>query len=93
MSFRRVGIGIGVLSFGMAMAAVPVVPGVASAHPAFCSLNKNATKVETKTETSIVKALESGNWPAAQKALLTSFGQETSAEKAAIAALWGRPPA
>jgi len=73
------------------MATVPVVPGVASAHPAFCSLNKNATKVETKAETAIVKALESGNWPAAQKDMIAAFGQETAAEKAAVAALSGAP--
>lgn len=94
MFFRRVVTGTAIVAFGLALAVLPVVPGVAgvaSAHPSFCSLNKHATKIQSKTETAIVKAIESGNWPTAQKALLASFNQDSGAVKAAIAALSGAP--
>jgi hypothetical protein len=91
MFFRRVVVGVGVAAFGLAVGAVPVFPGVASAHPAFCALNKHAASVQSKTGAAVVKALESGNWPAAQKGLITEFGKVNTAEKAAIAALSGAP--
>jgi hypothetical protein len=91
MLIRRVGLGIGILAVGAAAAVSPIAPGVAGAKPSLCSLNKNVSKVQSKAETAIVKAMEAGNWKAAQKALIASFGTETGAEKAALAALSGAP--
>jgi len=54
-------------------------------------LNKNVTKAEVKSSAAISSAIESGNWGAAQKALLASFNQYSQAEAAAISALSNAP--
>jgi len=92
MLLRRLGMGIVVVAVGTAMAFLPTVPVAAnSRHQNVCSLNKNVTKAETKSAGAISSAIESGNWGAAQKALLASFGQYSQAEQAAIAALSNAP--
>ena len=92
MIVRRLGIGIGVLAVGAAMAVVPLGGQAAWAKPSYCSQYGKANKAETKAETTIVSAIESGNWTAAKKALLSAIASESGAEKAAIADLRGAPP-
>jgi phage tail sheath gpL-like len=72
------------------MALVPTLPAGAS-KPGLCSLNKAEQKVELKSTGAITKAIESGNWTAAKKALLASFGQSFQAEQLAVSALSGAP--
>jgi hypothetical protein len=91
MLLRRVGVGFGIVSVGVAMTLVSVAPAGASQRGGLCSLNKSNQKAELRATTAVTKAVESGNWAAAQKALLGAFSQEASAEQQAIAALSGAP--
>ena len=91
MIVRRMGLGIGILAVGTAMALVPLAPQAAWAKPGYCTQYGKANKAETKSETAIVSAIESGNWAAAKKALLSSVSSESGAEKAAIAQLHSAP--
>lgn len=91
MPLRRVGAGIAIVLLGtMTTALVPALPAGAS-KPGLCSLNKAEQKVVLKSTGAITKAIQSGNWAAAKKALLASFGQATQAEQLAVSALSGAP--
>ncbi|MGP0032208.1 MAG: hypothetical protein ACLPVF_17105 [Acidimicrobiales bacterium] len=98
-------IGIGIATIGMALALVPAVSASASVRgvtsvrsvealqtSSLCKAYKSDAKAEEGTEgTALVKAMESGNWAAAQKAMLAAFGNETTAEKEMVAALSSAP--
>lgn len=91
-------IGLGVATVGMALSLVPAVAGasVKASAPlrsnALCTAYKADQKAADKSETpSFTKAIESGKWPAAQKALLSEFNGATGEEKALVSALAGAP--
>lgn len=58
---------------------------------AFCKLYRKQLGTNTKSEKSLTKAMESGNWPATKKALLVEFSSEKTVEKNFIAALSSAP--
>ena len=92
-------IGLGVATIGMAFSLVPAVAASASVRTvrpvqtsALCKVYKADLAQSTKsTGAAITKAIESGNWPAAQKALLSAFASAGGAEKALVAALASAP--
>jgi len=57
----------------------------------FCKLYRKQLSTNTKSEKSLTKAMESGNWPATKKALLVEFSSEKTVEKNFIAALSHAP--
>lgn len=81
---------ISIVVMGTTMAVVPTL-GSGASKLGLCSLNKSQQKVELKSTGAITKAMESGNWAAAKKALLASFGQASQAEQLAVSALSGAP--
>ncbi len=98
-------IGIGIAALGMAVALVPAasasasVSGVDAVHSVSalgissqCKAYKADGEAAEKADGSaLVKAIESGNWADAQKALLSSFNNETSAEKTVLGTLSHSP--
>ena len=99
---QRAKIALGVAAVGMTMALVPAVSasaGVASVtsvrslqENSICKAYQANTKAEEKQDTpAYTKALETGNWSAIQKLLLSSFKTESSASKALTSALGSAP--
>ncbi len=91
VSCRRIGIAFGIVSVGAAMSLLPVPPALASQRPDLCALVKSNYTASTKEDSEIPQALESGDWPSAQKALLAVFDQATQAEQEAVDALSNAP--
>ncbi len=87
---RRIGVAVGTLAIGAVMGLVPALPAGAS-KGGLCSLNKSEESVSLKSTEAVSKAIESGNWAAAKKALLSSFSRVSQAEQLAIQALSGAP--
>jgi hypothetical protein len=100
---NRAGIGLGIAALAMGVAFVPAiapasatvsrVAAVSSVRTsALCNDYKQQQSSLAKTQGgSLVKAMESGNWPAVQKAMLASFGAEGGAIKDLESALSGAP--
>jgi hypothetical protein len=57
----------------------------------FCKLYHKQLNTNTKSEKSLTKAMESGNWAATKKALLVEFSSEKTVEKNFIGALSSAP--
>jgi hypothetical protein len=71
------------LAAGVALALLPTATASATIEKsAICKAYTTEVNQETKGESGLVKDMESGNWAAAQKALLATFGKEASEEKA-----------
>jgi hypothetical protein len=60
---------------------------------AFCKLYRKQLSANTKSEKSLTKAMESGNWAATKRALLVEFSSEKTVEKNFLAALSSAPAA
>jgi len=96
---KKAKIGLGVATIGMALSLVPAVTASASVREssavrtsALCTAYKADIKASSSAVTAkITKAIESGNWPAAQKALLSAFSSEAGLEKNLISALNSAP--
>jgi hypothetical protein len=96
---KKAKIGLGVATIGMALSMVPAVTASASVSASatlrtssLCKAYKADLKAASKSESaSIEKAIESGNWPAAQKALLSAFNGESGLEKSLVASLASAP--
>ncbi|HEY6472705.1 MAG TPA: hypothetical protein VIY26_07420 [Acidimicrobiales bacterium] len=96
---HRAKIGIGIATIGMAVALMPAVGASANAKPvgiietsAFCKAYKSELQQSGKADSgSIVKAMESGNWSEAQKALLSVYNSSGKQEKIVEGLLNGAP--
>jgi hypothetical protein len=89
--------------FVMAAAAVGMLAAMAPAasagaashgsnpHAKICSLAKSELAGNTKQEVAIETAIESGNWPKAQKSLLSVYNNGAKLESQAEAALSSAP--
>jgi hypothetical protein len=96
---KKAKIGLGIATIGMACSLVPAVAVSASVRTIrplqtsqFCKVYKAELAQSDKSSSAAVeKAMTSGNWPKAQKALLSVFNASTGAEKAVISALAGAP--
>ena len=103
---NRVKAGIGVATIGMAMALVPAIsPASASvsrvasvssvsslSSNALCRDYKNQQSASANTQGSALeKAYASGNWPAIQKALLSTYNSEAGAISKLESVLSGAP--
>ncbi len=90
---QRARLGIGMLAVGVALALLPAATASATSatvgKSALCKAYTTEINQQTKGESGLVKEMESGNWPAVQKALLSTFGKEASEEKAFAAYLNG----
>jgi hypothetical protein len=91
MILRRVLIGAGAFTMGASLALGPVtVASASSNHKAnhhktsshgsnpnggLCTLERQVSSSTNKTETSLTKAIESGNWAEAKSAMLASLAQ------------------
>jgi hypothetical protein len=94
-------VGIRSLAIGLTVTAASVAPmwTLASGAAAkgsdpgnkICTLTKSQLASTTKTSTALEKALLSGNWAVAKKALLASFGGEKKLQQQAVAAYSGAP--
>jgi hypothetical protein len=103
---NRVKAGIGVATIGMAMALIPAISpasasvssvssvlGVSSlSSNALCRDYKNQQTASANTQGSaLAKAYTSGNWPAIQKALLSTYNSEAGAISKLESVLSGAP--
>jgi hypothetical protein len=80
---QRARLGIGMLAVGVALALLPATTASASIEKsALCKAYTAEVNQSTKGASGLAKEMESGNWPAIQKALLATFGKEASEEKA-----------
>ena len=96
---RKAKIGLGVATMGLAVCLVPAVSASAGVRAsatvrssALCATYKADLKAASKEESSSVeKAIESGNWPRAQKALLSTFNVDAGEEKTLVSDLASAP--
>ena len=80
---QRARLGIGMLAMGVALALLPAATASATIEKsALCKAYTTEVNQQSKGESGLAKEMESGNWPAVQKALLATFGKEASEEKA-----------
>jgi hypothetical protein len=87
---QRARLGIGMLAVGVALALLPAATASASIEKsALCKAYSTEVNQQTKGAAGLAKEMESGNWPAIQKALLATFGKEASEEKLFAAYLNG----
>ena len=78
------------LAVGVALALLPTATASAALEKsAVCKAYTTEINQQTKGGAGLAKEMESGNWPAVQKALLATFGKEASEEKAFAAYLNG----
>jgi hypothetical protein len=94
---RKARVGLGVASLGMALSLIPAVagsaPASASVHTSkLCTIYKaDLNGAGSKVTAAVTRAVESGNWKVAQKALLNAFRTESGSEKSLVAALSNAP--
>jgi hypothetical protein len=97
---NRAKAGIGVAAIGMAMALIPAispasasVSGVSSlSSSALCRDYKNQQSALANTQSSaLARAYASGNWPAIQKALLSTYSSATVTNSKLESVLSGAP--
>jgi hypothetical protein len=70
------------LAAGVAMALLPAATASATIEKsAICKAYANDVNQQTKGSTALAKEMASGKWSAIQKALLSTFSHEASAEK------------
>jgi hypothetical protein len=94
MMLKRVTIGLGLATVGLACSLVPAVAASASVEKSsnpLCNPTKAVTAKENKDAAAVQKAMTAGNWPAAQKALLASVAFSLSQEKSALNDLKSAP--
>jgi hypothetical protein len=94
MMLKRAKIGLGLASICMAFTVVPAVAASASGSKSsnpLCHPSKSVSATETREASAVEKAMTAGNWPAAQKALLTSVNFSLAQEKSALKDLSGAP--
>jgi hypothetical protein len=93
MMQKRVTIGLGLATVGLALSFVPAVAASAaskSSNP-LCHPSSSVTAKETQEASAVEKAMTAGNWPAAQKALLASVTFSLAQEKSALKDLSSAP--
>jgi len=98
MERRAIGHGIaGVVGIAVTLTAVlgPTASAWASgakhSKSALCTAAKHQTASATKQGEAIAKAVEAGNWPAAQKQLLATFNSDAALERRALGYLSSAP--
>ncbi len=98
MERRAIGHGIaGVVGIAVTLTAVlgPTASAWASggkhSNSALCTAAKHQTASASKQGEAIAKAVEAGNWPAAQKQLLATFNSDAALERRALGYLSSAP--
>jgi hypothetical protein len=94
---QKARLGMGAAAIGVITGLVPAMSASATVRTlrpletsAVCATYKAELKASDSTEsTSYMKAIESGNWPTVQKALLSTYKGEGAAEKEMVSALQG----
>ncbi len=66
-------------------------PSGSHSKSALCTAAKNQTASTTKEGQAVAKAIEAGNWPAAQKQLLAAIGSAAGLEQKALGYLSSAP--
>jgi hypothetical protein len=90
MMLRRAKLGVGTLAVGLALTLAPAVTASATvAKSAICKAYTSEVNKQTKGQSALTKDIESGKWSSIQKALLSTFNAEASAEKGFTAYLNG----
>jgi hypothetical protein len=80
------------LAVGLGMALLPAATASATIEKsAICKAYNTEVAKQSKGSAALAKEMESGKWSSIQKALLSTFNQEASAEKGFTAYLNGAP--
>jgi hypothetical protein len=89
---RKAKLGISLLAIGMVLTLVPAVTASAEVEKsAICKAYTADVNLQSKGSAALAKEMESGTWSSIQKALLTTFSNEASAEKDFSTYLSGAP--
>jgi hypothetical protein len=92
MSMGKAKLGISLLAIGMGLTAVPAVTASAAVETsAICKAYNADVKLQSKATAGLAKEMASGKWSSIQKALLTEFSRDASAEKEFSTFLSGAP--
>jgi len=87
---------IAAVAVGLLVGIAPAAPAWASSHGSnphskLCTFAKAETNTSNKQGTAISNAVESGNWPKAQKLLVSDLAIDSKLEQQAIATLSSAP--
>jgi hypothetical protein len=89
---RKAKLGIVLLAIGMGLTLVPAVTASAAVETsAICKAYNADVKLQSKATAGLAKEMASGKWSSIQKALLTEFNRNASAEKELSTFLSGAP--
>jgi hypothetical protein len=92
MIMRKAKLGISLLAIGMGLTVVPAVTASAAVETsAICKAYNADVKLQSKSTAGLAKEMASGKWSSIQKALLTEFSRDASAEKDFSTYLNGAP--
>jgi hypothetical protein len=92
MIVRKARLGIGLVVIGMGLTLVPAATGSAAVETSgICNSYNTYVKQQSKATAGLAKEMASGKWSSIQKALLTEFSRDASAEKDLSTFLSGAP--
>jgi hypothetical protein len=92
MIVRKANLGISLLVIAIGLTLVPAVTASAAVETsAICKAYNTDVKLQSKASAALAKQMASGKWSSIQKALLTEFSHQASAEKDFSTFLTGAP--